>query len=61
MISLSGTPFSHIMDYEGDPLKAWMKLVEKYEASTMKSESLSVVVKEWNECKLESALEDPDD
>ena len=61
VISLSGTPFSHIMDCEGDPHKAWMKLVEKYEASSTKAESLSDVVKEWNECKLESALEDPDD
>ena len=38
-----------------------MKLVEKYEASSSKLESLSDVVKEWNECKLGLALEDPDD
>ena len=61
VISLSGTPFSHIMDCQGDPYKAWMKLVEKYEASSTKAESLSDVVKEWNECKLGSLLEDPDD
>ena len=61
VISLTGTPFTHIMDCEGDPYRAWMKLVEKYEASSTKSESLSDVVKEWNECKLGSALEDPDD
>ena len=35
--------------------------MEKYEASSTKSESLSDVVKEWNECKLGSVLEDPDD
>ena len=61
VISLSATPFLHIMDYEGDPHRAWVKLVEKYEALSTKSESLSNVVKEWNECKLGSALEDPDD
>ena len=61
VISLTGTPFTHIMDCEGDPFKAWTKLVEKYEASSTKSESLSDVVKEWNECKLGSVLEDPDD
>ena len=61
VISLTGTPFTHIMDCMGDPYKAWTKLVEKYEASSTKSESLSDVVKEWNECKLGSVLEDPDD
>ena len=61
VISLTGTPFSHIMDCEGDPYRAWMKLVEKYEASSTKAESLSDVVKEWNECKLGLSLEDPDD
>ena len=49
VISLTGTPFMHIMDCEGDLQRAWMLLVEKYEASSSKSESLSDVVKEWNE------------
>ena len=30
VISLSGTTFPHIMDFEGDPHIAWVKLVEKY-------------------------------
>ena len=60
VISLSGIPFLHIMDCDRDPYKAWTKLVEKYEDSSTKSESLSNIVKEWNECKLGLALEYPD-
>ena len=61
VISLTDTPSKHVMDCDGDPYKAWMKLVEKYEASSSKTESLVDVVKNWNECKLTSILVDPDD
>ena len=60
VINLSGIPFLHIMDCKEDPYKVWMRLVEKYMASSTKSESLSNVVNEWNKCKLELTLEDLD-
>ena len=61
VLSLSGTPFDLILEADENAHKAWKLLLNKYEVSDEKQESLTDVTKEWNSAKLESVRVDPDD
>ena len=61
VLSLSGTPFDLILEANENAHEAWKLLLNKYEVSDEKQESLTDVTKEWNSAKLESVRIDPDD
>ena len=61
VLSLTGTPFDLIMEADEKAHKAWEILINKYEVSDAKQESLTDVTKEWNSAKLEGVQVDPDD
>ena len=61
VLSLSGTPFDLIQEADENAYEAWRLLLNKYEVSGEKQETLTDVTEEWNNAKLDSVQTDPDD
>ena len=60
VLSLTGVQFDLIQEADENAHVAWKILLNKYEVSDEKSESLTDVTMEWNQCKLENTEDDPD-
>ena len=60
VLSLIGVQFDMILEAEENAHTTWKILLNKYEVSDEKSESLTDVTMEWNQCKLDSTETDPD-
>ena len=61
VLILSGSPFDLIQEVDEKASVAWELLLNKYEVSKEKQESLTDVTEEWNNTRLESMQTDPDD
>ena len=60
VLILTGIQFDLIQEAEENAYRAWNILLNKYEVSDEKSESLTDVTMEWNQCKVEGTEDDPD-
>ena len=60
VLSLTGVQFDLIQEANENAFRAWNILLNKYEVSDEKAESLTDVTMEWHQCKLEGTEEDPD-
>ena len=60
VLSLTGAPFNLIMEAKEDAHKAWKILLNKYEVSNEKQESLTDVTIERGACTLDGTRTDPD-
>ena len=60
VLSLTGAPFNLILEAKEDAHKAWKILLNKYEVSNEKQESLTDVTIEWGACTLDGIRTDPD-
>ena len=61
VLSLTGSPFNLIQEANEVAHLAWKILLNKYEVSDEKQESLTDVTEEWNSSSLRSTKIDPDD
>ena len=61
VLSLTGTAFSVIQEADSNAHEAWKLLLDKYDVSSQKQNSLTDVTEEWNNSRLGSVKVDPDD
>ena len=60
IISLVDIPFVLVRHYNDNSHEAWKALMEKYDVSDEKQESLNDVTNKWNACRINDTSQEPD-
>ena len=60
IISLTDIPFWLVRQCDENAHDTWKDLIDKYEVSDEKQESLNEVTKRWENCKIKDTSLDPD-
>ena len=60
IIFLTDTTFGLVRQCDENAHEAWKALIDKYEVSDEKQESLNEVTNRWNNCSIKDLIQDPD-